>query len=511
MAERVYIFDTTLRDGEQSPGCSMTVPEKLSMAAQARRPGRRYPRSRLPHRLRRRLRSRRRRQPRVPLGTRGRARPLPTRWTSNAPPSRLKHAKRPRIHTFIATSDIHLKYKLKKSQQQVLDEAVAAVELARTLRRRRRVLRRRRHAHRLGLSRRRSRKAVVAAGARTVNLPDTVGYSVPDEYGALIGRMVERPRRQRHRQRPLPRRSGPGRRQLPRRRPGRRAPGRVHHQRHRRTRRQRCARRDRHGAQDPPRPLPYETNIVHRTPLPRQPAADLDHHLRAAAQQGHRRRERLRPRSRHPPGRFSQGTHHLRDHGPAQRRRPRKQAGARQTQRPPRPDEAMPKTWVSISPRAARHRIPALHHAGRSQERHEQRRNFPLAREVQEESKTARAPPRSPTNEPKNPNPTRRRYRRRSDQCGRRSPKAVAKKFGHTLELTEGLIGGVAIHKTGTPFPQDTLDNALAADATLMGAVGLPEFDNAPPDKRPEKGLARNPHSALGVFANLRPVRTYPP
>ncbi len=59
--------------------------------------------------------------------------------------------------------------------------------------------------------------------------------------------------------------------------------------------------------------------------------------------------------------------------------------------------------------------------------------------------------------------------------------KAVAKKFGHTLELSEGLIGGVAIHKTGTPLPQDTLDKALAADATLMGAVGLPEFDNARP------------------------------
>ena len=53
----------------------------------------------------------------------------------------LTHARRPRIHTFIATSAIHLKYKLKKSQEQVLDEAVAAVELARRLRRRRGVLR----------------------------------------------------------------------------------------------------------------------------------------------------------------------------------------------------------------------------------------------------------------------------------------------------------------------------------------------------------------------------------
>jgi 3-isopropylmalate dehydrogenase len=86
---------------------------------------------------------------------------------------------------------------------------------------------------------------------------------------------------------------------------------------------------------------------------------------------------------------------------------------------------------------------------------------------------------------------------------------AVATKFGHTLELSEGLIGGVAIHKTGSPLPEDTVEKALAADATLMGAVGLPEFDNADPSKRPEKGLL-GIRKALGVFANLRPVRTWP-
>jgi 3-isopropylmalate dehydrogenase len=87
--------------------------------------------------------------------------------------------------------------------------------------------------------------------------------------------------------------------------------------------------------------------------------------------------------------------------------------------------------------------------------------------------------------------------------------KAVAKKFGHTLELSEGLLGGVAIHKTGTPLPQDTIDKALAADATLMGAVGLPEFDNTAPEKRPEKGLL-GIRAALEVYANLRPVRAWP-
>jgi 3-isopropylmalate dehydrogenase len=85
----------------------------------------------------------------------------------------------------------------------------------------------------------------------------------------------------------------------------------------------------------------------------------------------------------------------------------------------------------------------------------------------------------------------------------------VAKKFGHTLELSEGLLGGIAIHKTGSPFPKETEELCLKADATLMGAVGLPEFDTAPPLQRPEAGLLAI-RRVLDVYANLRPVRTYP-
>ena len=85
----------------------------------------------------------------------------------------------------------------------------------------------------------------------------------------------------------------------------------------------------------------------------------------------------------------------------------------------------------------------------------------------------------------------------------------VARKWKHTLRLTEGLLGGIAIHKTGSPLPDETAKLASEADATLMGAVGLPEFDNAPPEKRPEKGLL-GIRKVLGVYANLRPVRAYP-
>ncbi|HTQ56548.1 MAG TPA: 3-isopropylmalate dehydrogenase [Bryobacteraceae bacterium] len=84
----------------------------------------------------------------------------------------------------------------------------------------------------------------------------------------------------------------------------------------------------------------------------------------------------------------------------------------------------------------------------------------------------------------------------------------VAEKHGHTVRRAEGLLGGIAIHKTGTPFPEETARRAAEADATLLGAVGLPEFDDCPPERRPEKGLL-GLRKSLGVFANLRPVRTF--
>jgi len=187
--DRVYIFDTTLRDGEQSPGCSMTVPEKLRMAAKLIELGVDIL------------------EAGFPIASEGDAeavdaisREFP--WAHVAALARanqpdveaaakaLKHARRPRIHTFIATSDIHLKYKLKKSRQQVLEEACAAVTQAREF------------CEDVEFSAEDATRtdwdyleqisrAVVAAGARTVNLPDTVGYTVPEEYAAMIGRMVK--------------------------------------------------------------------------------------------------------------------------------------------------------------------------------------------------------------------------------------------------------------------------------------------------------------------------------
>ena len=189
MSNRVYIFDTTLRDGEQSPGCSMTVPEKLRLAAKLVELGVDILEAGFPiasdgdweavDAISREF-------PWISVAALARANTLDIERAASS----LHHARRPRIHTFIATSEIHLKFKLKKSQQQVLDEAVAAVTLARS------------YTDDVEFSAEDATRtdpdyleqicrAVVAAGARTVNIPDTVGFSVPEEYGALIARIVK--------------------------------------------------------------------------------------------------------------------------------------------------------------------------------------------------------------------------------------------------------------------------------------------------------------------------------
>ena len=86
---------------------------------------------------------------------------------------------------------------------------------------------------------------------------------------------------------------------------------------------------------------------------------------------------------------------------------------------------------------------------------------------------------------------------------------AVCKKFSHDLEAQTGLLGGVAIRATGDSLPAESLAMAKSAAAVFMGAVGHPEFDALPPEKRPEKGMLRL-RKELNVFANLRPARCLP-
>ncbi|WP_333784182.1 3-isopropylmalate dehydrogenase [Thermocrinis sp.] len=86
----------------------------------------------------------------------------------------------------------------------------------------------------------------------------------------------------------------------------------------------------------------------------------------------------------------------------------------------------------------------------------------------------------------------------------------VEKLSGHSFELEEGLIGGIAIDQKGEPLPKETLDLCLQADAVLLGAVGGPKWDDLPTSKRPEKGLLQI-RKALDLYANLRPAKVYEP
>jgi 2-isopropylmalate synthase len=186
--ERIRIFDTTLRDGEQSPGCSMNLAEKLTLARQLERLGVDVIEAGFPiasegdfeavRAVARELRE---------TQVCGLAR------TGSADIERaaqaLDAAARPRIHTFIATSDIHLQHKLRMSRERVLEEIDRAVRQAR------------RHCDDVEFSAEDATRSdpawlvevfrvALEAGASTLNVPDTVGYTTPDEYAALIGHLL---------------------------------------------------------------------------------------------------------------------------------------------------------------------------------------------------------------------------------------------------------------------------------------------------------------------------------
>lgn len=87
---------------------------------------------------------------------------------------------------------------------------------------------------------------------------------------------------------------------------------------------------------------------------------------------------------------------------------------------------------------------------------------------------------------------------------------AIAQQFGHEFNYSFGLMGADAIDKTGNPLPDETVEICLASDAILFGAIGHPKYDNDPSAKvRPEQGLLKL-RKSLQLFANIRPVSTYP-
>jgi 3-isopropylmalate dehydrogenase len=87
---------------------------------------------------------------------------------------------------------------------------------------------------------------------------------------------------------------------------------------------------------------------------------------------------------------------------------------------------------------------------------------------------------------------------------------AVGQKFKHNFNFKHGLVGAIAIDKTGNPLPEETLDLCKSSNAVLFGAIGDPKYDNNPAAKiRPEQGLLAL-RKELGLYANVRPVSTFP-
>ncbi len=190
MTEKLIIFDTTLRDGEQSPGASMTKDEKVRIAKALEKlrvdvieagfpiasPGDFKAVEAVAKIIK-------------DSTVCGLARALDK--DINRAAEALKHANSHRIHTFIATSPVHMQMKLHMSPEQVLEQAVRAVKLARQ------------YTDNVEFSPEdagrsetdflcRIIEAVIDAGASTINIPDTVGYNLPDRFGSLIAELLER-------------------------------------------------------------------------------------------------------------------------------------------------------------------------------------------------------------------------------------------------------------------------------------------------------------------------------
>ena len=188
--ERVTVFDTTLRDGEQSPGCSMNLPEKVRMAVKLQELGVDIIEAGFPiasegdfvavQAVAAECRN-------VTVAALCRTADQDVARAADA----LSGAAHPRIHTFVATSDIHLEHKLKKTRSEVIEMTRAAVQQART------------YVDEVEFSAEDATRSdidylcdvldvAVDAGASILNIPDTVGYTTPGEFISLISTVKER-------------------------------------------------------------------------------------------------------------------------------------------------------------------------------------------------------------------------------------------------------------------------------------------------------------------------------
>ncbi|MDQ7949122.1 MAG: 2-isopropylmalate synthase, partial [Pedobacter sp.] len=181
---KVYVFDTTLRDGEQVPGCQLTTPEKIEIAKELESLGVDIIEAGFP------ISSPGDFQSVVEL-SKAVSQPIICALTRankgdiDSAVAALQHAKRPRIHTGIGSSDMHIKHKFNSTREEILARAVDAVKYAKKF-----VEDIEFYAEDAGRADinflATMVEAVIAAGATVVNIPDTNGYCLPDQYGSKI-------------------------------------------------------------------------------------------------------------------------------------------------------------------------------------------------------------------------------------------------------------------------------------------------------------------------------------
>lgn len=187
---RIEFFDTTLRDGEQSPGVALNMEEKLQIARQLEKLGVDIIEAGFPVTSQGDFQSVKRiaetiQNTTVAALARAQASDIERAWEA------IQSAQNPRIHTFIATSPIHMKYKLKKNPDEVLEQAKFAVEFAKT------------KVNDVEFSAEDASRSeidfiakvfsvAIKAGATVLNIPDTVGYSMPDEFAQFVKKVMER-------------------------------------------------------------------------------------------------------------------------------------------------------------------------------------------------------------------------------------------------------------------------------------------------------------------------------
>ncbi len=189
MGDKVYFFDTTLRDGEQSPGASMNTAEKLRLATQLEKLGVDIIEAGFPAASEGDFDAVKQIADKIENSVVcGLARALPNDIKTCA--EAIKGAKHPRIHTFVSTSDIHLEHQMQKNQDEVLIIARESVKLAKSL------------CNDVEFSAMdasrtdpdylcRVFEAAIDAGATTLNIPDTVGYAIPEEFSQIVKHIIK--------------------------------------------------------------------------------------------------------------------------------------------------------------------------------------------------------------------------------------------------------------------------------------------------------------------------------